>query len=107
MYRQGDVLITPIKSIPKGKDKDGTTRKRDSLGRLVILEGEVTGHAHAISEKNAFVFENGDNDDYLRVQDVPVMLRHEEHSKIELPPGDYKITRQRQFTAGEVKYVFD
>ena len=42
-YRQGDVLIVPVRSMPGGMAR----RERDG-GRIVLAYGEVTGHAHAI-----------------------------------------------------------
>ena len=63
--RQGDVvLIHSLRSIDsllsKAKIKP---EKRDSRGRLVLAEGEVTGHAHVIdAPKGAFLYrERGKN----------------------------------------------
>jgi hypothetical protein len=44
-FRQGDVLVQRVTSIPEGD----TAVARDN-GRVVLAYGEVTGHAHAIAE---------------------------------------------------------
>jgi hypothetical protein len=51
MYRQGDVLIIPVESIPERLD----AIDRDD-GRVVLAHGEVTGHAHAIKAEGAVLF---------------------------------------------------
>lgn len=43
MFRQGDVLIRPVTSIP-----DGLKRVPLDNGRMILAYGEVTGHAHAV-----------------------------------------------------------
>ncbi len=43
--RQGDVLLTPVASLPEGCTKVANT---DPQKRVVLAYGEVTGHAHAI-----------------------------------------------------------
>ena len=51
MFRQGDVLIIPVKSIPKTAEPIAREQ-----GRVVLAHGEVTGHAHAIRDKQAALF---------------------------------------------------
>jgi hypothetical protein len=45
LYRQGDVLIREVTEIPNNLN----TVPRDA-GRVVLAYGEVTGHAHAITD---------------------------------------------------------
>jgi len=100
-YRQGDVFIERIGKLPKGLKQ----HKRDG-SRIVLAYGEVTGHAHAIAEETAesFVGENGEI--FLSV-DAPAEVKHEEHSTITLPIGTYRVTRQREYTPGEIRNVAD
>ena len=42
--RQGDVVFYPVEVLPTGTTKTN----RDNRGRIVVQEGEATGHAHAI-----------------------------------------------------------
>jgi hypothetical protein len=103
-YRQGDVLIQLISTkVPK-------TYKPVELdaGRVVLMYGEVTGHAHAIKSPNAKLWrEAGDIAKTLLEVQKTVVLRHEEHAPIELAPGNYRIVRQREYHPVEIKYVTD
>lgn len=105
LVRQGDILIIPT-SEPR---PDGlTSQPRDAAGRLVLAEGEITGHAHAIADPDAELFGGDLEDRFLTVlADGGVTLRHEEHAPIHLPLGDYVVRRQREWTAGDVRRVAD
>jgi len=97
-YRQGDVLLIRVESVP------GKLQRvpRDAEGRVVLAEGEATGHAHAIADKGAELLERADlQDRFLRVlAEGGVSLVHNEHEAITLPPGSYQVMRQREFRAG-------
>lgn len=99
LYRQGDVLIQRIKSIPQSNSK-----KRENG---VLAYGEVTGHSHKVETLDqAEVLEVG-NDLYLRVSEEGVRIVHDEHNAISLPAGDYKITIQREYSPTELRNVMD
>lgn len=104
MYRQGDVLLIPVKIIPKAAEpvaREG--------GRVVLAHGEVTGHAHAIKDKRAALFRDPKLAAiFMRVSgDAPVALEHDEHTKIMIPPGSYQVVRQREYTPSEIRQVAD
>lgn len=103
LARQGDILIIPTdQPRPDGLDRQA----RDRQGRLVLAEGEATGHAHAIADPDAELFGTELEDRFLEVlADGGVTLRHDEHAPILLPPGNYVVRRQREWTAGEVRRV--
>ena len=83
--RHGDVLIISTEQI-KGKQ----------LKHLVLAEGEVTGHAHRITEGDATLYEeNGVL--FLHVESEKALLTHEEHKPVEIPRGDYEIKIQREY----------
>lgn len=42
LIRHGDVVLVPVAEVPAGK----TVRRKH--GKLVLAEGEITGHAHVI-----------------------------------------------------------
>ena len=112
MYRQGDVLFVPIDSIPTER---GRVQTRDPRGRIVLAEGEATGHAHAISEEGAHLYGEDPERRFLRVLDEGgVDLVHEEHATIHLEPGSYRVIRQRHWLynrslwgAGQIGWVQD
>jgi hypothetical protein len=100
MYRQGDILIERIKSLPADIIKISNKDEK-----IILAEGEATGHAHAITSNNALLY-SANNDIFLEVL-AQVDLVHEEHSTISLPIGNYKVMRQRQYTPEEIKTVLD
>lgn len=94
MFRQGDVMVVEIDAVPA----DAKPVRRDA-GRVVLAYGEVTGHAHAIREKGVALLELG-AERYLRVE-KGAELKHEEHSTISIPPGDYRVIQQREYDDAE------
>lgn len=104
IFRQGDVLIRTISSIPAGAN-DVTPNDR-----IVLAYGEVTGHAHAIAPGEAREFSLADAANTVRrflsvVGEATV--RHEEHAPIPLPPGFYEIVQQVEYTPEAIRNVAD
>lgn len=99
IYRQGDVLVVATDTIPPQVSK--ASREQ---GRIVLAHGEVTGHAHAILDRDADLYHAPDLEDrFLRVlADGGVDLVHEEHDTVHLPAGDYRVTIQREYQPGEL-----
>jgi hypothetical protein len=103
MYRQGDVLIIPVTDVPERLDP--VAREN---GRIILAHGEATGHAHAIKAEGAALFRDPKlAAAFLTVTGEPVALEHDEHDTITLPPGSYRIVRQREYAPEEVRYVAD
>lgn len=107
MFRQGDVLLIPIGSKQAAKTESGWS-VRDLTpedGRIVLAEGEATGHAHVIRHPGARLLVKSMRTGYmsslsetiLTVADGPALLVHEEHLPIELAPGAYRVVRQREY----------
>lgn len=92
-YRQGDVLIIPA-AIP-----DGAKLANRQRGRIVLAEGEVTGHAHVITAPAADAVEltTEENLRFLRIM-AAVDVTHEEHGTVRLPAGDYRIIVQEEWS---------
>ena len=97
LYQQGDVLITKVDEA-QGK----------KLDHLVLMEGELTGHAHRISKGLAELFESGSTK-YLKVLSDEAVLIHEEHGAITIPKGIYRIGRVQEYDhfAEEARAVQD
>jgi len=106
MYRQGDILIAPVESIPEGAQP----LPREN-GLVVLARGEVAGHTHAIRSENATLFQPtwGGELRFLKVVATSARLEHEEHAAICLPPGAYRVIRQREYESrmGGGVYVAD
>lgn len=100
-YRQGDVFIEDVKTIPLGAKKVAAKN-----GRYVIAEGEATGHAHTIEEKYGELYEL-DGVLYFKPSGV-APLEHQEHATIPLTRSPKRFTIQREWTdAMEPRQVLD
>jgi hypothetical protein len=96
--RQGDVLLVPVAEL------NLTTRTLPRVGgRVVLAEGEATGHAHAV-RSSAATLVVADNERYLRVA-APVTLDHEEHAPLRVAPGIYRVVIQREYVPPEISPV--
>lgn len=93
MYRQGDVLLVRVEQVIGSIEEP-----RDGRGRIVLAEGEATGHAHAIHDPAARVVNHRVEGRFLEVlAEGGVDLVHEEHATIRLPAGAYRVVRQREY----------
>jgi hypothetical protein len=100
MIRQGDVLLIPANEIPAD-----ATKQKSEKGRLILARGEATGHHHSVAARNAVLFLVG-VELYLRVI-KNAMLEHQEHGAIQIPAGDYRSIRQREYTPENIRTVQD
>lgn len=104
IYRQGDVLVVEATTIP-----EGVTTVPLEEGRLVLAHGEVTGHAHVVVG-DAELFAPADvaelEERFLRVEQECELV-HDEHATIALPPGDYRVLRQREYSPEAIRSVAD
>ena len=90
-YRQGDVYIFQVKQI---------TAHFEKVASKILAYGEVTGHKHEVIptlDIGTIGIAEIDGETYLRIVGTDAHLVHEEHHKIELPPGDYKVIIQREY----------
>ena len=100
-FRQGDVYLRQVKAIPADA---AVTEQKD---RIVLAYGEVTGHAHAIHDLDRVdVFVKSDGAMYLHVK-TETELKHEEHSTITLPAGNYERVIQREYSPEAIRNVKD
>lgn len=85
-FQQGDVVVTPIDTIPEAAKK---------LGHKTLAEGEATGHFHVAEAEDVEIFQVGDTL-YMNAP-TGTSIRHEEHKRISVKPGKYKIGRVREY----------
>jgi len=120
-YRQGDVLLREIKTIPA----DAVAVKREAIGeagRVTLAHGERTGHAHALRALSVTGFKKHDSEydamqgfnDFILVGGSGAALNHEhvsgikaEHDAIDLPPGSYEVLQQVEYSPAELIRVAD
>jgi len=102
-YRQGDVLLVAVKAAPE----PGVSVGRQD-GRLVLADGEVSGHAHAIVAERAHLVSDELADQlYLLVHGDDVKLEHEEHDTVTVPPGIYRVVRQWEYVPEHPLVTFE
>lgn len=95
-YRQGDIFIESISSLPK------SLKKRKSN---VILYGEATNHSHRLEEGS--IFDDKDGAIYLKLLKDSRII-HDEHGPIDLPKGNYQVSRQVEYVMKDmVRVVID
>ena len=106
MIRQGDVMLVAIDDMPRS-----TSPVLAENGRVVLAHGEATGHHHsfALSDRVALFREDGSGRGlFLAVTGTePVALEHQEHTALSVPPGKYRVIRQRVWSAGMAQRVAD
>ena len=127
-YQQGDVVMLKVDDEYFEKNTHGPGTQYDiiqyntqSNNNPVLAFGEVTGHKHQVNMKDMLdkaevtlhMGYNGeagvDVAEAFEVCEETVVLTHEEHKPIELPPGKYivKIVREFDHIAGRSRYVAD
>jgi hypothetical protein len=104
IYRHGGLLLVAVRKAPAGE------RRARENGRLVLAHGEVTGHAHVITDEQAELVElvtpNEAIELYLLVHGTqPVVLTHEEHDTLLIEPGNYQVRRQREYAPKEIQEI--
>lgn len=92
---QGDLLITKVEELPS----DLVAAKKE--GDHIVAHSE-TGHNHVISSGDCDMYAAA-NDDFVLylVVHKEAELRHlrdfDRHETIKVPPGKYRINRQREY----------
>jgi hypothetical protein len=83
----GDVLLTKVNEIPEG----ATIISPRKDGKLVLREGEHSGHAHVIEVKtDEAEMLTLEGEFFLKVNE-PVTITHEEHAPGKVEPGLYVV----------------
>ena len=97
-YRQGDVLLIPIKNIPANLKK---------TKQPTLAFGEVTGHHHSMDGNVVcWATEETDVAEFIDVKETSV-LTHQEHAPITVNPGKYRSVIQSEYTPEEIRRVAD
>jgi len=107
---QGDLLIRKIDSIPSG-----ATLVFPQEGQYIVAHSE-TGHNHVIEATQNVLLLETENPmiRYLLVEAADrteTLIRHlrsfDTHKTISIPPGNYEIRRQREYTPEGWRMVQD
>lgn len=104
LVAQGDLLLIPVEEAAIPAAACPIERRG---GRLILAEGEVTGHAHTIEDALAeLVGVSGEVDRWLRTGGRAT-LRHEEHGAITLDAPAYIVRTQSEYDPETVRRVAD
>lgn len=111
LYAQGDVLIERVKDVPIS----GIIAPTGPDGAMVLAEGEVTGHRHAIHDRVTMFRDDNLATDIptglyigrVRVVGPSARVEHDEHDVIELPKGTYRVRRQRELEPKDASLIAD
>ena len=112
-YRQGDVLIERIAGIPD------TAVKQNKSTLIILAHGEATGHHHALETVEPADWwkegeiSTGNQKPATLASELFVSLpngggvTHQEHAAINLPAGNFRIIRQREYAPEALRNVAD
>jgi len=111
-YRQGDVMLQRVGD-PISKDVNpgffspvngSSIVARDETDRIVLAEGEMTGHSHCVLDKKSELFVTRGGKHYLNVPEESAIEHINpdnsptgEHDVINLEPGLYELTQQSEY----------
>ena len=91
MFAQGDLLIERVADV----EPSGTMLAPDATGAMVLAEGELTGHRHAIFDRVTMFRDDalareiptGLYVGHVKVEAARRCVRHQEHAPIDLDEG--------------------
>lgn len=106
---QGDVLLIKVaKSTITPEHKEVP---RDKFGRLVLAEGETSGHRHLFRAPGVCMLaREGVSDRVITVGDLTELLHDQgdgtfvptgDHAPVAVPPGTYVVRTQREWSGEE------
>jgi hypothetical protein len=110
LFRQGDVLIERISEIP------ASAQKQPQTNRIILAQGEATGHHHCLvlpdpadwwKTDETKLSTTGLAGEIYFCLAAPAEITHQEHAKIALAPGKYRVTRQREYAPEAIRNVAD
>lgn len=93
-YRQGDVMLERIESLP-----DGLKMEQLSTPRTVIQKSVNSPREHSLTSAKVLVgsLPSGEVTTFLHVLEDDV-LEHQEHGHIPIPKGFYAVLKQQQYS---------
>lgn len=94
-YRHGDLLLQEVDSIHEAAKK---------LKHRILAEGTATGHHHRLEKGTVYQHEG---QLYFRTPKTGSAVTHEEHLRIPIKPGIYRVDHQREYSPEEIRRVID
>lgn len=111
IFAQGDLLIERVSDVAPS----GAIAQSPGGIPLVLLEGEESGHCHAIRDGvTLFRDDNLARDipaglylGHVRVDSAYARVTHEEHAPLTLLRGTYRVRRQRELGPRDARVLAD
>jgi hypothetical protein len=111
IFAQGDLLIERVSDVLP----TGAIAENPEGAPMVLLEGEESGHRHAIRERvTLFRDEDLARDipaglylGHVQVASAYARVTHEEHAPLTLPRGTYRVRRQRELGPRDARVLAD
>jgi hypothetical protein len=111
IFAQGDLLLERVSDVMPS----GAVAQNADGAALVLLEGEATGHCHAIRERvTMFRDETLARDipaglylGHLTIASAYARVMHDEHAPLTLPRGTYRVRRQRELGPRDARVLAD
>lgn len=105
---QGDVMIIRIDRAPDLTDYQEVPHEN---GRVIVTHSE-TGHHHVLDRPSGKMFTHKDDrlKSFLVLSETTNLVHLREnhtHESITMPPGNYKVIRQREYTPEGYRQVQD
>lgn len=110
IYRQGDVLFLEDNNVYNALASTvwhNIARDGQRLQRLIVAEGEATGHAHAVYDMDATLRTMETTGEVYLDAPSGATVVHEEHAPVKLPAGTFKVVIQREYSPQEIRRVLD
>ncbi len=98
MWRHGDVMIAQVEEVPQNARR---------LPNAVLAYGEVTGHSHRVEDPKTVAMFSSGGEMFMTVLADHAAIIHEEHLRIEVPRGTYRVWQQREYTPRAIVRVSD
>jgi hypothetical protein len=111
MCAQGDILLervaAPLTAVHAGECAEPKC--------IVLAQGELSGHCHTVHGRVRLTHDaarardipNGLYLGHLDVIAEPAQLEHQQHAAITLPPGTYRVRRQRRLEPTDAEIIRD
>jgi hypothetical protein len=91
-------MIAAIDKIPAGARR---------LPSSVLAHGEITGHSHRVETSGSAEIWQIRDMLFMRVVTDSAAIVHEEHKRITIPRGIYRVWQQREYTPTAIVRVMD
>lgn len=104
-YYQGDLLFVSIQHWTKPHP---TPLQVYDMGvPLELARGEATGHRHTVEWTPSLRVYPSGNGILTMNSEEAIVVNHDEHPDLTLPPGAWEVRRQREYRPNDIRFRVD